>query len=94
MSKSYETHNFFCLNCGAQGIPLPRKKGKQKENMHRKKMYCWKCKETVNHIECKTPTDISKFKEDFEQGVYENEAKDSMDFIQNEKSIGQFRFGY
>ena len=91
---NYDTHKFFCLACGAEGIPLARKRGQQKERFHRKKMYCYHCQNTVNHIECKSSEDVEKFKEDFKQGVYKNEAEESLAFVQNEKPLGQFRFGY
>ena len=87
------SNRFFCLSCGREGIPLARHAGKQREKNHRKKLYCIHCKETVNHIECKNEIDVREFREDFERGVFLNEAKESMAFIQNEKSIGQFRFG-
>lgn len=79
----YDTHKFYCLNCGEEGIPLQRKRGQQREKFHRKKMYCFHCHNTVNHIECKTSEEVEKFKEEFKQGVYENEAKESLDFVRN-----------
>lgn len=75
----YSTHKFFCLNCGKEGIPLPRKESRKKESFHRKKLYCYHCQNTVNHIECKTPEEVEIFKSEFEQGVYVNEAKESLD---------------
>ena len=75
---NYESHKFFCLACGAEGIPLSRKRSKQKGKFHRKKLYCPNCKNTVNHIECKTMEEIEIFKQEFKQGVYEDEAKESL----------------
>ena len=37
--------------------------------------------------------DVFNFKEDFKNGVYETEAKESLDFIQKEISFGQNLFG-
>ena len=37
MAKGYVVCRFFCLNCGHEGIPLPRKISKQKKSFHRKK---------------------------------------------------------
>ena len=77
----YNTNKFYCLNCGEEGIPLPRQIGRQRKSFHRKKIYCYHCHNTVNHIECKNEADILEFKENFKNGVYENEAKESLDFI-------------
>ena len=82
---NYDTHKFYCLNCGEEGIPLPRKRGRQRERFHRKKMYCFHCHNTVNHIECKTSEEVEKFKEEFKQGVYEHEAQESMAFVRNSR---------
>lgn len=86
----YDSSRFFCLNCGAEGIPLPRKRGQQRKSFHRKKIYCLSCHNTVNHIECRSDEDVINFKEEFENGVYENEAKESLDFVRS-NSFGQNR---
>ena len=88
-----EIHDFYCLNCGNKGIELPRKRGQKKEKFHRKKMYCFHCHNTVNHIECKTIEEVAQFKEEFKQGVYKDEAQESMAFIQKENSFEQKLFG-
>ena len=82
---NYDTHKFFCLNCGEEGIPLPRKRGQQRKSFHRKKMYCIHCHNTVNHIECKSSEEAQKFKQEFGEGVYIDEAKESLDFIRNSR---------
>ena len=74
----YDSNKFFCLACGSEGIPLQRKRGQQRGRFHRKKLYCPHCKNTVNHIECKTMEEVEIFKEEFAKGVYENEAKESL----------------
>ena len=79
----YDSSRFFCLYCGEEGIPLPRKRGQQRKSFHRKKIYCIHCHNTVNHIECRSDEDALNFKEEFKNGVYENEAKESLDFIRN-----------
>ena len=83
MACYYITNKFLCLNCGQEGIPLVRNRGQQRKRFHRKKMYCIHCQSTVNHIECKTEEEIKQFKEDFAKGVYENEAKESLDFVRS-----------
>jgi hypothetical protein len=72
---------FYCLQCGKQGIPIPRNRGHQREKFHRKRMYCPFCKEEVNMVECKNPMEVFEFKEDFERGIYNEEAKESLAYV-------------
>jgi hypothetical protein len=37
-------------------------------------MYCWHCKHTVNHIECRNQEEKEQFLLDFASGVYKEEA--------------------
>jgi hypothetical protein len=54
MSKvTIVTSDFYCINCGNKGIPIARKRGAEREAGHLKKIYCIKCKESWNHVECK-----------------------------------------
>ncbi len=85
--NSYDSHDFYCMKCGRKGIPLPRKRGLQHEKFHRKKLYCLSCKEEVNHVECRTYAEKEKFLEDFSNGVFTEEAKASVEFIQKARSI-------
>lgn len=82
----FNSHEFYCMNCGKRSIPLMRKKGQERERFHRKKLYCLYCKEEVNHIECKTQEDIEEFKINFENGVYVNEAEESLAYIRSNGS--------
>lgn len=85
MSKSQTiTNRFFCVRCGHEGIPLARAVGRQKEKHHRKKLWCINCKTEINHIECKNHSEIQEFKENYEKGVYINEAKESMAHVRNQ----------
>jgi uncharacterized Zn finger protein (UPF0148 family) len=79
----YEEHVFYCMNCGRKGIPLMRKSGFQHERFHRKKLYCPFCKMEVNHVECKTYADVEEFKENFEKGVYRDEAEESISYVRS-----------
>ena len=45
------TSNFYCENCGYKGIPLPRKKGRERNKNHQKKLFCIYCQAEYNHIE-------------------------------------------
>ena len=82
MSYSCTTeHSFYCINCGNKGIPIPRNKGFSHKKMHRKKLYCIFCKQEINHVECKTIEDVEKFKQDFKNGAYLDEAKESLSYM-------------
>jgi hypothetical protein len=81
----YEEHVFYCMNCGRKGIPLMRKSGFQHERFHRKKLYCPFCKMEVNHVECKTYADVEEFKENFEKGVYRDEAEESISYVRSSR---------
>lgn len=80
-NKNMETHDFYCLNCG-KSIPLPRKQGFQPARFHRKKLYCPYCQVVINMVECKTYTDIVEFKENFANGLYKEEAAESLSFVE------------
>ena len=80
---NYAEHNFYCINCGNKGISLMRKQGFKHERMHRKKLYCLFCKKEVNHIECKTFDEVQEFRENFENGVYKNEAEESISYVRS-----------
>lgn len=76
--KGYEEHSFYCLNCGNRGIPIRRKIGHQHGAGHRKKLYCPNCRVEVNHMECRTQSEIEEFKINFVNGVYTDEAEKSI----------------
>lgn len=73
-----EKHRFFCVNCGKEGLPVYRSKAQQRGKLHRKRLYCIYCGQDVNMVECYDDEDIEKFKRDFERGVYQDEAKESI----------------
>ena len=74
-----ETHDFYCLNCGKRAIPLSRKRGQFREQFHRKKLYCPHCQLTLNCVEVKNDIEAYEFREDFEAGVFELEAEQSIE---------------
>lgn len=78
-------HSFYCLKCGQKGIPLARKEGHQHKSFHRKKLFCVFCKEEVNHIECKNYAEVLEFRENFENGVYLDEAEESISYVRAER---------
>lgn len=71
-------NKFFCLNCGQESMPILRNRGYQHEDFHRKKLWCYRCKLEINHIECKTLEDIEIFKDNFSKGLYKEEAEQSI----------------
>ena len=83
--RGYAEHTFYCINCGNKGIPLMRNQGFKHEGMHRKKLYCVFCKQEVNHVECKTLDEIEEFRYNFENGVYKNEAEESLSHSGNSR---------
>lgn len=72
------TSDFYCLRCAGKGIPLPRRESLQHEAFHRKKLWCCACKTMVNHIEIRTYDELLEFQENWENGVYANEAEESL----------------
>ena len=82
--SKYENHSFYCLNCGHKGIPIWRHRGHLHSKNHRKALYCPYCKTTVNHIEVRNFEEIEKFKENFNKGLYKEEAIESIMYIKNE----------
>ena len=75
---SYEQSDFYCINCGQKGIPCLRPQARRRERFHRKKLYCPHCGHTVNHMECRTDEDAYEFKQAFENGEFQEEAKISI----------------
>lgn len=44
-------HNFYCAKCGQRNYSVARVAGKERENGHLKKLWCYNCKEEVNCCE-------------------------------------------
>ena len=45
-------------------------------------MYCWHCKHTVNHIECRNEEERQQFLIDFAAGKYREEAEEELKYEQ------------
>lgn len=73
--RDFETHDFYCINCGNKGIPLTRQGNKKKGEGHRKNMYCYHCKHTVNHVECRSMDEVKQFQFQFANGDFKEEAE-------------------
>lgn len=83
-SQQTKQSRLYCLNCGKENIPIYRPAAHVKEPKHRKKMYCPWCKVIVNMIECRDDKEIEKFKKDFEDGVYIEEARENIEYLKKE----------
>lgn len=70
--------DFYCLRCGRSGIPVMRKVSLQRESGHRKRLWCPWCQVEVNHAEIKSYEDLIEFRENFEAGIYKEEAEASI----------------
>lgn len=59
---------FYCTQCGSRGIPIPRRKGAEREAGHLKKLFCLNCGKETNHTECKpfSKYNYDDFKIEFE----------------------------
>lgn len=90
MAARTEIHSFYCINCGEHNMDLPRKTGHKYNKHHRKKLYCWHCKQTVNSIECKNEKEVQEFKDNWTAGIYKEEAAQSIE----ESATFQYRKWY
>lgn len=79
-SRNFDTHDFYCIQCGKKGIPIARANNKRKGKEHRKYMYCPNCKHMTNHIECWNELEAQKFQNDFQKGVYIDESREELEF--------------
>lgn len=94
MGKHCTNHAIlYCMKCGNKGIPIIRRNGREKKSGHRKNLYCIFCKGVVGHIECKNMLDVEKFKEDFANGVYKEEAEISFAYCLEKENNLLFRGG-
>ena len=50
-NQTMEYNLFYCVSCGSLNYRLPRRKGKQREAGHLKRLYCPHCQEDINHAE-------------------------------------------
>ena len=80
---------FFCTQCGSKGIPIARQRGKEREAGHLKNIYCLKCKQKQNHVECKYNShyDYPDFLFEFENGNFTKEGQRKMTYKQFKQFI-------
>lgn len=72
--NNFSVSEFYCVQCGNKGMPIPRTEAKKREFGHMKKLYCLHCKEEVNHIEIVQFGTYTKeqFKKDYEAGKFKD----------------------
>lgn len=78
MRNTYDIHEFYCMKCGQKNMSLQRKVNHKHAKHHRKKLWCWHCKCTINCIECKNDQEVAEFKSNWQNGYYEEELKNSL----------------
>lgn len=66
--------DFYCVECGKKGIPVPRKGSLKKEAGHLKKLYCLHCQKETNHAEVRPygSYNVEDFQLEFEKGRFIN----------------------
>lgn len=57
--------DFYCVECGFKGIPLPRKKGQERGSGHLKNIFCLNCRKETNHCEIVNENGSAYSYEDF-----------------------------
>lgn len=73
--KVFTVSEFYCVKCGAKGIPVARKMSQQRKGGHLKKLFCLNCKMETNHREIRAfdyDYTVEDLKEDIKNGVYKD----------------------
>ena len=78
---SFEIHDFYCIKCGNRSMSLPRQRGHLHKKFHYKSLYCPHCKVEVNHVEIRDQFEREQFLEDFKEGIYEQDCKNSLSYV-------------
>ena len=76
-NREIQISDFYCTKCGNKSIPIARKEGRYKEAGHLKKLWCYHCKEEINHAEVRPfgGYNYEDFVEDFICGRFVNGKK-------------------
>ena len=81
------TSDMYCTQCGQKNIPIPRRKGKEREGGHLKKMYCIHCQKTTNMVEIRGFSSNYTLDDFFLEYEYNNFNEDGT----RKLSINEFR---
>ena len=92
MGSKYNTHRFFCIKCGNEGIPILRPRGFRHAAGHYKKLYCPHCQMEMNHVECLDDFDVYDFRMNFEEGAYLDEVEKSLAHL-GVSGVGEINLG-
>ena len=74
-----DIHDFYCLQCGERALSCVRPQAHRREKFHRKKLYCPHCKVMTNTVEVKNDEEAYEFKEAFNAGEFQEEARLSLE---------------
>ena len=80
--QSVVLSEFYCTKCGNKGIPITRRRGAEREAGHLKRIFCLKCQQEWNHVECKSYShyDYNDFLLEFEHSNFDNEGNRKMSY--------------
>ena len=78
-----EEHDVYCMKCGEKIYSLPRKVSHKYQKHHYKKLWCWKCHEELNAVECRSDKEVQEFKEKWQAGEYKEEVTKTLEFFNN-----------
>lgn len=75
---------FYCTQCGNQGIPVWRKQNQQRESGHLKKLFCLHCQKETNHVEVRHggSYQYSDFCKEFKYGNFTEDGQRKMTYRQ------------
>ena len=84
-------NEFYCTRCGSKGIPIVRKRGQEREAGHLKRIFCLKCQEEVNHVECKpfSHYEYCDFLTEFDNHNFDDEGNRKMTYGQLKQQLNQ-----
>ena len=70
--SNFTMSEFYCTKCGKKNFDIPRRKGREREAGHLKKLYCINCKEEHNCVEIKpfSKYGYEDFKIEYEYGNF------------------------
>lgn len=72
--NNFQISDFYCTECGKQGVSLPRCTGERRKGGHLKKLYCLHCQKETNFVEitAKGFYDYETFLIEFNSGNFVN----------------------
>ena len=86
MGRNLIMSDFYCTRCGSKGLPVWRKTGAEREAGHLKKLWCLRCRQETNHVECK-PFTHYEYKDFVTEFEYDNFTEDG----QRKRMYGELR---